>query len=53
MWARIADIAFRIITLGIKERKGAAQRKADALQDKLVAVREKLRVQTIKARESA
>jgi len=46
MWARIADILVMVITLGIKTRKGAAIRKAEVEQDKLIWLREKLRRQT-------
>ena len=50
MWARIADIAFKILTLGIAERKRAAVRAAEVEQDKLVRLREKLRQRTEEAR---
>ena len=50
MWSRIADILFHLVTLGIKEREGAAQREADSLRDDLVRLREKLRKRTEEAR---
>jgi len=50
MWQRIADIAIKILTLGIKERKGAAVRAAEVEQDKFVRLREKLRRRTEEAR---